>query len=86
MAWYRNLVRPSPDALAVAYERPRANGVVCAPISSSSTVISKGQVTVVDPHGPHHADALQKPIGLSEALPPNTATTYTVSSPSRADR
>ena len=66
-AWYRNPSRPSSDALAVAYRNAQGNWRRMCP----DFIFFYGngrnmKVSIVDPHGPHLADALAKLCGLAE--------------------
>ena len=64
-AWYRNPPRPSGDALAIAYQNDRGEWRRMCPdflfFHGDETV----NVSIVDPHGPHLADALPKLRGLA---------------------
>ena len=66
-AWYRNPSRPSGDALAVAYRNAQGHWRRMCP----KFIFFHGdgpnmKVSIVDPHGPHLADALAKLRGLAE--------------------
>ena len=66
-AWYRNPSRPSGDALAVAYRNAQGHWRRMCP----DFIFFHGdgwnmKVSIVDPHGPHLADALAKLCGLAE--------------------
>ena len=65
-AWYRNPSRPSGDALAIAYQNDLGEWRRMCPdflfFHGDETV----KVSIVDPHGPHFADALPKLRGLAE--------------------
>ena len=66
-AWYRNPSRASGDALAIAYKSPQAHWRRMCPdflfFHGDSQDI---RVSIVDPHGPHFADALPKLRGLAK--------------------
>ena len=66
-AWYRNPPRPSGDALAIAYQNAR--GYWRRMFPDFLFFHDDGQntrVSIVDPHGPHFADALPKLRGLAD--------------------
>ena len=66
-AWYRNPSRPSGDALAIAYQNAQGHWCRMCPdflfFHGDSESI---RVSIVDPHGPHLADALPKLRGMAE--------------------
>ena len=71
-AWYRNPARPSGDALVIAYKNDQDHW--CRMCPDFLFFHGEGQdikVSIVDPHGPHLADALPKLRGLA-----NFAATY----------
>lgn len=65
-AWYRNPSRPSSDALAVAYRNERGEWRRMCPDFLFFHGVETVKVSIVDPHGPHFADALPKLRGLAE--------------------
>ena len=65
-AWYRNPSRPSGDALAVAYQDDRGEWRRMCPDFLFFHGVETVKVSIVDPHGPHFADALPKLRGLAE--------------------
>ena len=65
-AWYRNPSRPSGDALAVAYRNARGEWRRMCPDFLFFHEAETVKVSIVDPHGPHLADALPKLRGLAE--------------------
>ena len=66
-AWYRNPSRPSGDALAVAYRNAQGHWRrMCPDFIFFHGDGPKMNVSIVDPHGPHLADALGKLCGLAE--------------------
>ena len=66
LAWYRNPSRPSADALTIAYEDRQGNWRRMCPdfvfFHGDDTNVN---VSIVDPHGHHLADALPKLRGLA---------------------
>lgn len=66
-AWYRNPPRPSVDALAIAYRDARDKWRrMCPDFLFFHGGEEAVKVSIVDPHGPHFADALPKLRGLAE--------------------
>ena len=66
-AWYRNPSRPSGDALAVAYRNVQGHWRrMCPDFIFFHREGLNMKVSIVDPHGPHLADALAKLCGLAE--------------------
>ena len=65
-AWYRNPSRPSGDALAVAYRNAQGEWRRMCPDFLFFHGAEPVKVSIVDPHGPHFADALPKLRGLAE--------------------
>ena len=66
-AWYRNPSRPSSDALAVAYQNARGEWRrMCPDFLFFHGDGEMARVSIVDPHGPHLADALPKLRGLAD--------------------
>ena len=66
-AWYRNPSRPSGDALAIAYQTTPGHWRRMCPDFLFFHVDNENmKVSIVDPHGPHLADALPKLRGLVE--------------------
>ena len=66
-AWYRNPARPSGDALAIAYKDAQGHWRRMCP----DFLFFHGEgedidVSIVDPHGQHFADALPKLRGLTD--------------------
>ena len=67
LAWYRNPPRASADALAVAYEStPGRWRRMCPDFLFFHGDVGDVKVSIVDPHGPHLADALVKLKGLAK--------------------
>ena len=67
LAWYRNPPRASTDALAVAYEStPGRWRRMCPDFLFFHRDIDDMKVSIVDPHGPHLADARVKLFGLAK--------------------
>lgn len=67
LGWYRNPARPSTDALAVAYESvPGRWRRMCPDFLFFHGGVEDVKVSIVDPHGPHLADALAKLRGLAK--------------------
>ena len=67
LAWYRNPARPSGDALAIAYKDAQGHWRRMCP--DFLFFHGEGQdidVSIVDPHGQHLADALPKLRGLAD--------------------
>ena len=66
-AWYRNPSRPSGDALAIAYQNDQGHWRrMCPDFLYFHGDSENVKVSIVDPHGPHLADALPKLRGLAE--------------------
>ena len=66
-AWYRNPPRPSGDALAIAYQTTPGHWRRMCPDFLFFHVDNENMnVSIVDPHGHHLADALPKLRGLAE--------------------
>ena len=66
-AWYRNPARPSGDALAIAYRNAQGHWCrMCPDFLFFHGDSENIKVSIVDPHGPHFADALPKLRGLAE--------------------
>ncbi len=66
-AWYRNPSRPSGDALAIAYRDPQGRWCrMCPDFLFFHGHSNNTQVSIVDPHGHHLADALPKLGGLAD--------------------
>ena len=65
-AWYRNPSRPSGDVLAVAYRNAQGEWRRMCPDFLFFHGAEPVKVSIVDPHGPHFADALHKLRGLAE--------------------
>ena len=67
LAWYRNPSRPSGDALVIAYkDAERGWRRMCPDFVFFHRVGEEVKASIVDPHGPHFADALPKLRGLAE--------------------
>lgn len=67
LAWYRNPSRPSSDALAVAYRDPQGRWRrMCPDFLFFHGDGGNVNVSIVDPHGLHLADALSKLQGLGD--------------------
>ena len=83
-AWYRNPPHPSGDALAVAYRNAHGQWRRMCPDflffhgNSEST-----DVSMVDPHGHHLADALPKLRGLAEFAATHGASFHRIESVAR---
>ena len=66
-AWYRNPPHPSGDALAIAYQNAQGHWRrMCPDFLFFHGDSENMKVSIVDPHGPHFADALPKLRGLAE--------------------
>ena len=66
-AWYRNPPRPSGDALAIAYQNAQGHWRrMCPDFLFFHGNGENTEVSIVDPHGHHLADALPKLRGLAE--------------------
>ena len=66
-AWYRNPDRPSGDALVIAYKDSRGDWRrMCPDFLFFHAAGQNINVSIVDPHGHHFADALHKLRGLAE--------------------
>ena len=66
-AWYRNPSRPSGDALAIAYRNAQGHWRrMCPDFVFFHDDSQNLKVSIIDPHGPHLADALPKLRGLAE--------------------
>lgn len=66
-AWYRNPERPSADALSVAYHDTRGHWRrMCPDFLFFHGDGEDTKVSIIDPHGPHLADALPKLRGLAQ--------------------
>jgi len=66
-AWYRNPPRPSGDGLAIAYQNDRGSWRrMCPDFLFFHGDGQNTRVSIVDPHGPHFADALPKLRGLAD--------------------
>ena len=66
-AWYRNPARPSGDALAIAYRNAQGHWRRMCPDFIFFHAVGKNiEASIVDPHGPHLADALPKLRGLAD--------------------
>ena len=67
LAWYRNPARPSADALAIAYKDAQGDWRrLCPDFIFFHGVGQVINVSIVDPHGHHLADALPKLRGLAD--------------------
>lgn len=67
LAWYRNPSRPSGDALVIAYKDLQLDWRrMCPDFVFFHRVGQEVMASIVDPHGPHFADALPKLRGLAE--------------------
>ena len=66
-AWYRNPARPSGDALTIAYGNAQGHWRRMCPDFILFHAVGKNiEASIVDPHGPHLADALPKLRGLAD--------------------
>ena len=66
-AWYRNPSRPTGDALAVAYRNAQGHWRrMCPDFIFFHNDGRNIRVSIVDPHGPHLSDALEKLRGLAK--------------------
>ena len=82
-AWYRNPPRPSGDALAVAYQNDRGEWRRMCPDFLFFHGDGAVNVSIVDPHGPHLADALPKLRGLAEFAEEHGESFYRIESVAR---
>lgn len=82
-AWYRNPSRPSGDALAVAYQNDRGEWRRMCPDFLFFHGVETVKVSIVDPHGPHLADALPKLRGLAEFAEKHGESFYRIESIAR---
>lgn len=82
-AWYRNPSRPSGDALAVAYQNDRGEWRRMCPDFLFFHGVGTVKVSIVDPHGPHLADALPKLRGLAEFAEEHGESFYRIESVAR---
>ena len=82
-AWYRNPSRPSGDALAVAYQNDRGEWRRMCPDFLFFHGVETVKVSIVDPHGPHFADALPKLRGFAEFAEKHGESFYRIESVAR---
>ena len=82
-AWYRNPSRPSGDALTVAYRNDRGEWRRMCPDFLFFHGVETVKVSIVDPHGPHLADALPKLRGLAEFAEKHGESFYRIESVAR---
>ena len=85
-AWYRNPSRPSGDALVIAYRNAQGRWRRMCP----DFIFFHGdggtmKVSIVDPHGPHLADALAKLCGLAEYAVKQGESFHRIESVARVD-
>ena len=83
-AWYRNPPRPSGDALAIAYQNAQGHWCrMCPDFLFFHGDSENVKVSIVDPHGPHFADALPKLRGLAEFAATHGASFHRIESVAR---
>ena len=83
-AWYRNPSRPSSDALAITYQDAQAQWRrMCPDFLFFHGDSENMKVSIVDPHGPHLADALPKLRGLAEFAATHGASFHRIESVAR---
>ena len=83
-AWYRNPSRPSSDALAIAYQDSQARWRrMCPDFLFFHGDTENIQVSIVDPHSPHLADAIFKLRGLAEFAAANGESFHRIESVAR---
>lgn len=86
LGWYRNPSRPSEDALAVAYQDGQGNWRRMCPDLIFFHGDAQGvRVSIVDPHGHHLGDALQKLRGFAAFAESYGESFHRIESVSRLD-
>ena len=85
-AWYRNPPRPSGDALTIAYQDAQGHWRrMCPDFVFFHDDSQNMNVSIVDPHGHHLADALPKLRGLAEFAATHGDSFYRIESVARVN-